>query len=49
MTCQRCQNSAAVREANGCLKFSGMLTPKMRPMPTAKSIVPEKSQYSCTV
>ena len=47
--CQRCQNSDAVREKKGWRKFSGRRTPKMRPVPTTKSIVPEKSQYSWMV
>ena len=47
--CQRFQNSDAVREKNGCLKFLGRRTLKIWPIPRATSIVPEKSQYSCSV
>ena len=47
--CQRCQNPEAVREKNGWRKFSGRLMSKMRLMPRATSMVPEKSQYNCRV
>ena len=43
------RNSDIVFEKNGCLKFSGIFTPNISPIPNAISIVPEKSMYNCNV